>query len=101
MDDVAEERGLDREAVLAIADGRPMTGRQALEAGLVDRMGDFHAAIACAAAMAKIEGKPTLVRKNERSNPLMDLLQRFADPGNSSSRLFHFRPNLRLEYRLF
>lgn len=42
---VAERRKLPREKVLALADGRAMTGRQALQAGLVDYLGDAHAAL--------------------------------------------------------
>lgn len=43
-DTVAAERELSPEAVQKVADGRAMTGRQAKEAGLVDELGDFHAA---------------------------------------------------------
>lgn len=42
---VAKERRLPPEKVRAVADGRAMTGRQALEAGLVDELGDFYAAV--------------------------------------------------------
>lgn len=38
---VAEGRGLKTEAVKKLADGRVFTGRQALEAGLVDTLGTF------------------------------------------------------------
>ncbi len=37
---VAERRGRDREEILALADGRIFTGRQALENGLIDALGD-------------------------------------------------------------
>ena len=40
---VAKDRGLDRDRVLAMADGRVFTGRQAVELGLVDGIGDLHA----------------------------------------------------------
>jgi len=39
VDLVAERRGLNRTAALGLADGRIYTGRQALEAGLVDELG--------------------------------------------------------------
>jgi protease-4 len=42
---VAGERELPLERVRELADGRAMTGRQALEAGLVDTLGDFTAAV--------------------------------------------------------
>lgn len=43
---VAEGRGLKREDVLAIADGRILTVRQAMEAGLVDEIGYWDTAVA-------------------------------------------------------
>lgn len=39
VDIVAERRGLDREVTLELADGRIMTGRVALDAGLIDEFG--------------------------------------------------------------
>lgn len=42
---VAKERKMPLTEVRKLADGRAMTGRQALEAGLVDTLGDFHAAL--------------------------------------------------------
>jgi protease-4 len=39
VDDVAEARGMKRARVAAIADGRAVTGRQAVSLGLVDRIG--------------------------------------------------------------
>ncbi|MDR0339281.1 MAG: signal peptide peptidase SppA [Desulfovibrio sp.] len=42
---VAKERDLSPDKVREIADGRAMTGRQALEAGLVDKLGDIHLAV--------------------------------------------------------
>jgi protease-4 len=46
VDIVAERRRLDRAAALALADGRIFTGRQALEAKLVDENGGEDAALA-------------------------------------------------------
>ena len=45
---VAEGRGLERDAVHAVAQGRVWTGRQALERGLVDDLGGLRRAIASA-----------------------------------------------------
>ncbi len=39
VDMIVERRDLDRDAVLAMADGRIFTGRQALDAGLIDGIG--------------------------------------------------------------
>lgn len=53
---VAKGRNLPRETVAALADGRIFTGRQALEAKLVDTLGDREAALIRLAAMAKDKG---------------------------------------------
>lgn len=46
VDIVAERRKLDRPKALALADGRVMSGHQALEAGLIDEIGGEATAIA-------------------------------------------------------
>jgi protease-4 len=58
---VAEGREMDVEAVRALADGRPYTGRQALELGLVDHLGGMSDAIAEAARLGGIEGEPEVI----------------------------------------
>ena len=58
---IAEGRGLDETAVRELADGRIYTGRQALENGLVDELGNFDDAIAKAADMGGISGEPRIV----------------------------------------
>ncbi len=58
---VAESRNMDPEKVRRLADGRIFTGRQALEAGLVDELGGYRDAIRVAAELAGIEGKPKVV----------------------------------------
>jgi len=55
LDRVASGRGLERDAVHEIAQGRVWTGAQALELGLVDVLGGLDAAIALAAELAGIE----------------------------------------------
>lgn len=45
VDIVAERRGLTREATLALADGRIVTGSMAIEAGLIDAIGGEREAI--------------------------------------------------------
>ena len=91
---VAEDRGLDRDFVLALADGRIFTGRQALEAGLVDRLGDYQEAVVMAAAMGGVEPAAPLVRKARPRIPWLDLLDDILQGGASAS----WGP--RLEYRL-
>ncbi len=46
VDIVAARRGFDRDTALKLADGRIFAGRQALDAGLVDEIGDERAALA-------------------------------------------------------
>ena len=55
---VADGRNLDPAKVLPIADGRIMTGEQAKQLGLVDKMGNLDDAIEEAAKLVGIEGKP-------------------------------------------
>ena len=49
---VAESRGLTEDAVTAVAGGRVWTGKDAVENGLVDKVGTLQDAIASAAGMA-------------------------------------------------
>ena len=73
---VAESRKLPEEQVSAIADGRIMTGHQALDAKLVDQLGNFSVAVDKAASLAGIEGRPELVYpKKGRISIMRELLQ--------------------------
>lgn len=67
VDAVALGRGLPREKVLSLADGRVFTGRQALEAGLVDVLGDRGAALAHLAGLCKIKGTPAIVAEPKKT----------------------------------
>ena len=75
IETVAKERKLPLETVRTLADGRAMTGRQALQVKLVDKLGDMHDAakrvlerckIAESAPVNFIEGpeKPTTMLKD-------------------------------------
>ncbi len=66
VDVVASGRQKDRSEVLRLADGRVFTGRQALELGLVDRLGGFWDAVKMAAELAGIEGEPEIVELSPR-----------------------------------
>ncbi|MDJ0866025.1 MAG: signal peptide peptidase SppA [Myxococcota bacterium] len=52
---VAEGRGVEPEAVAAVAEGRVWTGEQALERGLVDELGGLRAAVGVARARLGLE----------------------------------------------
>ncbi len=62
---VAAGRGRTVEEIRPLADGRIYTGRQALDAGLVDEMGNLETAILKAGELAGIEGRPKVVERQE------------------------------------
>ncbi len=63
---IAEARDLPRDSVLSIADGRVLSGRSAVEYGLVDGEGDLKDAIAMAGTMAGLGPEPRTVLREER-----------------------------------
>lgn len=72
---VSVERNIDKDEVMAFADGRVMSGRQALEMGLVDRLGGFRDAVLLAADLAGIDGEPVVVRPRRKAISLWDLIE--------------------------
>ncbi|MCG0276363.1 MAG: signal peptide peptidase SppA [Thermosediminibacteraceae bacterium] len=73
IDVVAKGRGMDREKVKQLADGRIFTGRQAKDLGLVDELGNFYRAVEIAAELAEIDGEP-VVKEYGRKSPFEVLL---------------------------
>ena len=72
---VARERRLSVEEVTALADGRILSGRQAMAQGLVDRLGNIEEAVALAGRMAGIGTDARTVRPSEEDGGLLtDLL---------------------------
>ncbi len=71
---VAEGRKLPLEDVKKIADGRILSGEQALALKLVDRLGNLQDAIEEASKMAGIEGKPEIVYPKVKKRTLLDFL---------------------------
>ncbi len=71
---VAEGRSLPIEKVLAIADGRILSGEQAREAGLVDELGNLYDAIQAAAKLAGLEGKPDVLYPPKKKPSLLEFL---------------------------
>lgn len=63
---VENERHMDHDEVVKIADGRVFTGEQAAENGLVDTLGTFEDAIKIAADLAGIKGEPSIVKERKR-----------------------------------
>lgn len=74
VDVVAEERGLSAESVRLVADGRIFSGRQALQHGLVDRMGNWTDAVATAGRMAGLGETPRVLRPRDQKLTVLDLL---------------------------
>jgi protease-4 len=83
---VAEGRGMKERQVRRLADGRVLSGRQAVSVGLVDAEGNLDDAIQAAAKMAGIEGEPRIVRY-ERSGSYLALLNQLFKPQASSAEL--------------
>lgn len=75
VETVAAARGMTVEAVVPLADGRIFSGRQAMAAGLVDRMGNVEEAIGLAGRMAGLGSEPRVARPPDTEVPLLlDLL---------------------------
>jgi len=70
---VVEERDLDPDEAREMADGRVYTGQQALDLGLVDRLGNLPDAIETAAELGGIEGEPRVI-EYQRTPSLMEML---------------------------
>lgn len=63
---VRESRSMKPEEAVSLADGRIFTGRQAMEVGLVDAMGDLRSAILKAAELSGIEGEPEVLHDKKK-----------------------------------
>lgn len=74
VDAVAEGRKLPREKVLALADGRIYSGRQALDAGLVDQLGGYEDALALAADLGGVKGEPKTEKWEKKRPGLLGVL---------------------------
>lgn len=71
---VADGRNLSVDQVKDLADGRIYTGQQALELGLVDRLGNLPDVIRRAAELGGIEGEPRIVEYEPPLNLFWGLL---------------------------
>jgi protease-4 len=91
---VSDRRQMDREVTAALGDGRIFSGRQALEVGLIDGVGDLHRAINIAAGMAGLPPEPPVERKARARIPLFEVLDQLFRDGTRAA----WGP--RLEYRL-
>ena len=71
VETVALERRMAPEVVRQLADGRILSGRQAVQRGLVDRLGNLEEAIALAGEMAGIGPDPRVVRPPRERESLL------------------------------
>lgn len=72
---VGANRGLSRERVLELADGRVVSGARAADEGLVDRTGTFSEAVSVAGRMAGLGEDPKTVRPTEDRVRFWDLIR--------------------------
>lgn len=83
---VAAGRGMNKDQVRALADGRIFSGEQAKIAGLVDELGGFDDAVNLAASKGGIEGEPRVSEARSSKEPWWwRLLFNFAPVGPFSS----------------
>lgn len=62
---IVQGRKMDKEKVVALADGRIYSGAQAKQNGLVDELGDLDAAVSSAGELAGISGKPRVLYEED------------------------------------
>ena len=71
---VCQNRNMDINQVEELADGSVFTGSQALELGLVDKLGGFEDAISLAGEMTGLGDKPHIIREYPRRRRLLDYI---------------------------
>lgn len=91
---VSDGRKIPFEEAKKLADGRIFTGRQAMEARLVDELGTLEDAIAIAGRLAGIKGEPEVVTKKERFS-IVDMLR-----GKFPKELSDIFPTVKIKYLL-
>jgi len=84
VDVIVRDRNIPRNQVVAIADGRVFSGRQAKEYGLVDHLGDMRSAAKLASQLAGKDGKYDLVYPQNKRASVLDYV--FESAANQFSR---------------
>lgn len=74
LGDVAEARKIDKEQLRKIADGRVLSGKEALDAHLVDELGNLEDALEAAVKLAGATGEPVPVFAKKNQGLLRELL---------------------------
>jgi protease-4 len=86
---------ITRDQIVKIADGRIMSGRQALQYKLVDELGNLEDAIQYAAKVGGIEGKPKIAKKKTRETLFERLMGESL--GNKINSIFKDQVSIRYE----
>ena len=90
---VSVGRGMPLDRIDDLAEGRLYSGEEAVEVGLVDRIGTYDDALRMAAGMAGIEGEPKVIRKRRKRSLLERVL------GQTPPRLpLYAEDRVRLQY---
>jgi protease-4 len=76
VETIMRGRNLSPAKVRQFADGRVMTGRQALACGLIDELGGFDRAVEVTKKMAHITVRPHLIEVGRAKKPLWERLSR-------------------------
>lgn len=71
VDVVSLNRNIPKKRIMEIADGRIFSGRQALNLGLIDYLGNMEYTIDLAARLSGIEGEPEVVYPKEKRKGLL------------------------------
>ena len=75
LKDVSESRGMEMDKLKAVADGRALTGRQALEAGLVDELGGLDEAFEALKELSRVtKDLPVIEGPKTEESLVRDLL---------------------------
>ena len=93
VDVVHKERGIDKEKLLEIADGRIFTGQQAKELNLVDKLGSYEDAISLSIKMAGISEDARIIREKRKTFNMFDILF-----GDIEETIFRLRYNMIFGY---
>jgi protease IV len=94
---VMKGRKMDEARARAVCDGRIMTGRQALQAGLVDELGNYYDAVKVAAKMADLSDNPRIW--SDQSRAFGSLLNQMGSRLQLLMERLDPQPTVRLEYR--
>ncbi|MFZ5994757.1 MAG: signal peptide peptidase SppA [Thermodesulfobacteriota bacterium] len=71
---VASGRKMPQEKIQGIADGRIFSGRQAMELGLIDKLGNMEEAIAAAGQMAGLKEEPEVIYPKKKGISFWELI---------------------------